>query len=1068
MKLLVDLFTCQTASRFQDIGRFALSLTREMAIQRQNNQMYALADVLYPEPFEELRQEFIRLLPAGFFLPYHHEPLRVDSGLEIEPYVQIATTLVQQAYQVISPDVVLTLNPFEGWGEKGVVPPPIDQNPSYHQVAILHDRMPLVSHEQNLDHNPEYRKWYLAKLNLLSRYNRLLTTSESTRQNAIEQLGIEPERVVNITGVLDSPFQASDYPENEIQNHWEMSAHLAWTAIEALAKERNHRFVVSTAGLNHRDRIAYVSPLPPQNSGISKYSADLLPYLANHFDIDLFVDSGLRVSDPDLCRNFSIYPWIKLIHERECYRTVVYHHGNSRFHLHMFELERQFPGVVVLHDFFLSNLLAYIGHPRKIFKNAMDDSHGLRGMVDYRRKKKDVVWDWPINWTVLRYARELVVHSNFQQALLDRYYSRGWKPSLNIIKQLQPLPPVVTEIQRLSARNKLEIEKDQFLLCAFGWVTRPKKGETIIRAFHLASQELGNDSSLIFVGDCSKIEYLNELLDLIQNLDLENRVRFTGYVKEEDYKNYLISANAAVQLRKDTRGETSRAVLDCMAYGLATIINSHGTLNDYSEDDVVKIPDPVKVEELARVMIRLRNDHAFRLEKGQRARKVIAEQHDPETIASAYAEVINRAIQKDDRLLFSPLLDALRGLNNPPQLVKSQATWAARNFTFRSQTRIIIDVSVVAFEDLRSGIQRVVKSMVREFFSMDNPSLRLEIVRLRKGRLIRASRATERILDLPNRSLGPEKPLTIQPGDTLLLLDSNWRMYDQFLPIFECIRMNGGKILTLIYDLLPIRHPDKFPPNMPEVFHKYIRSVISQSDVIVGISRSTAEDINDYISEHKITPTHRLDVTNIHLGADFSVDHKESRIRKLAKELEKQQASPLFLMVGTVEPRKGIDFCLDAFEILWEQGFNGRLCVAGSVGWGMENTVSRLGNHPEQGNRLLILENPSDAEIDRCYAVSTALIAASLGEGFGLPLVEAAFRQLPVIASDIPVFHEVCGEGAMYFSLESPSNLAAAIHRMMGLEEEQRISLVSKIPLLTWKESATWLLDVLDGNLLRR
>ena len=136
---------------------------------------------------------------------------------------------------------------------------------------------------------------------------------------------------------------------------------------------------------------------------------------------------------------------------------------------------------------------------------------------------------------------------------------------------------------------------------------------------------------------------------------------------------------------------------------------------------------------------------------------------------------------------------------------------------------------------------------------------------------------------------------------------------------------------------------------------------------------------------------------------------------------------PSFLMVGTVEPRKGHTQALAAFEKLWEQGLDANLVIVGNQGWNMESLADRLRHHPEQGKRLFWLEGISDEYLEKIYAASTCLIAASEGEGFGLPLIEAAQHKLPIIARDIPVFREVAGEHAHYFNGLEPQVLADAI-----------------------------------------
>ena len=78
MKLLVDMFACQTGSRFRGIGRYTRSLVHELVNLSSTNQLVMLANSLYENTFEELRGEFSRLLPQGSFLPYSHQAIDVN------------------------------------------------------------------------------------------------------------------------------------------------------------------------------------------------------------------------------------------------------------------------------------------------------------------------------------------------------------------------------------------------------------------------------------------------------------------------------------------------------------------------------------------------------------------------------------------------------------------------------------------------------------------------------------------------------------------------------------------------------------------------------------------------------------------------------------------------------------------------------------------------------------------------------------------------------------------------------------------------------------------------------
>jgi glycosyltransferase involved in cell wall biosynthesis len=169
-------------------------------------------------------------------------------------------------------------------------------------------------------------------------------------------------------------------------------------------------------------------------------------------------------------------------------------------------------------------------------------------------------------------------------------------------------------------------------------------------------------------------------------------------------------------------------------------------------------------------------------------------------------------------------------------------------------------------------------------------------------------------------------------------------------------------------------------------------------------------------------------------------------------------------MVGTLEPRKGHAQTLAAFEQLWQQGIDVNLIMVGKQGWKMSAKIKQMRQHPEIGQRLFWLENISDEYLTKLYAASTCLIAASEGEGFGLPLIEAAQNKVPIIARNIPVFREVAGDHAYYFQGLDAESLAEAINEWLGLYQQGMAPDSSDMPWLTWAQSAQQLLDSLLQN----
>jgi glycosyltransferase involved in cell wall biosynthesis len=125
----------------------------------------------------------------------------------------------------------------------------------------------------------------------------------------------------------------------------------------------------------------------------------------------------------------------------------------------------------------------------------------------------------------------------------------------------------------------------------------------------------------------------------------------------------------------------------------------------------------------------------------------------------------------------------------------------------------------------------------------------------------------------------------------------------------------------------------------------------------------------------------------------------------------------------------------------------------------METLRSRLDSHPQRNRCLFWIDDADDAELDAIYRTSTALLAASWGEGYGLPLIEAARRGLPVIARDLPVFQEVMGEQARYFTAATPTELASVLRNWLATPGSHRPPSVA--PWLSWEQSARKLADLI-------
>jgi glycosyltransferase involved in cell wall biosynthesis len=297
------------------------------------------------------------------------------------------------------------------------------------------------------------------------------------------------------------------------------------------------------------------------------------------------------------------------------------------------------------------------------------------------------------------------------------------------------------------------------------------------------------------------------------------------------------------------------------------------------------------------------------------------------------------------------------------------------------------------------------------------------------------------------------------PSDVLLMLDSSWEYHESQKLVFREARLRGTEVITTIYDLVPIKGSAFCDPGIPRIFSDWLRTALTFSTGVVCISRAVA---NEFIQLLRAIHFPRvMKIGYWHLGADFTCSSFAVSGAKF------KTSSPQFLMVGTIEPRKGHAVALDAFDALWAQGFQGSLILIGKRGWNMEHFISRIRSHPELGTRLHWIEGASDEELPRLYASCSALIAASYAEGFGLPIVEAAKYGKPIIASDIPVFREVTGESqvAAFFEVGSSEALADRIKTFSVQSDQSPIFENKQTRWITWGESAQQLADaVIGGN----
>jgi len=313
---------------------------------------------------------------------------------------------------------------------------------------------------------------------------------------------------------------------------------------------------------------------------------------------------------------------------------------------------------------------------------------------------------------------------------------------------------------------------------------------------------------------------------------------------------------------------------------------------------------------------------------------------------------------------------------------------------------------------------------------------------------------------------------SISPGsDQILILpDAYWTRRDIWRTV-QRHRDAGTMIATVVYDMIPLTHPQYVGRKRSQKFRTYLDQVIRHSDTIIAISKSVRDEVRNYIESQPQSDRLCRDVRSFVLGAELSVQssgNKESEVRPIVQSLfDKQHEHAPYLMVASFDPRKNHAQALDAFDLLWKSHPELNLCFAGRSGSMCSELMERIETHPKLHRGLWVFHDLSDAELHYAYARCQGVLLPSIVEGFGLPIVESIWHGRKTFASDTPIHREVGGQHCEYFALHDALDLARRIEAWEAAGKTRGLSLQRYVP-TTWQQSSVQLFDeVLEAYLSR-
>ena len=415
----------------------------------------------------------------------------------------------------------------------------------------------------------------------------------------------------------------------------------------------------------------------------------------------------------------------------------------------------------------------------------------------------------------------------------------------------------------------------------------------------------------------------------------------------------------------------------------------------------------------------------------------------------------------------------------------------------RKPQRILLECGNTLISGANTGIQRVARNLAREgIIVAEDLGLICEPVLIMHGRLRMANnwlsqmesdaaiKSQEKPKKHSNLEASPKPKSTFQrlfsllnpanfrrvatrelrtlksprldliASDVLVLTDVWW--LDDHLKLQQKAIRQGATTGIIVYDLLPIRHPEFFNPAFDHQFQTFLDHYIQTCQFMLTISETVALDLRSYVLERFGEETVKaLHIEPFRLGSDLDlVSEKQTVSADVQAFFTQAGQTPPYLTVGTVEPRKNHKYLLDAFELVWSHCPNTRLCIVGRPGWLNEDVIQRIRRHPRLGKQLIWFSNAEDYDLKFCYEHAKALVFTSHAEGFGLPLIEGLRYHLPVFASDIPVHRETGGPYCSYVDLANPEDLARMIIDEAKTGVFPKVKPWSNDQLVDWNSSA--------------
>jgi glycosyltransferase involved in cell wall biosynthesis len=299
---------------------------------------------------------------------------------------------------------------------------------------------------------------------------------------------------------------------------------------------------------------------------------------------------------------------------------------------------------------------------------------------------------------------------------------------------------------------------------------------------------------------------------------------------------------------------------------------------------------------------------------------------------------------------------------------------------------------------------------------------------------------------------GESPRISLRTGD-VLFCPAHW--HDTSPEIYRWIRSQGCDVVILLHDILPITLPSCYPSPMRDHFRNNVIQAFDIATAFICVSKTTCKALGEFA---QLCGKQNKFVTAYNGYHALRQKGGWSRAKDYAF-----QESP-FLMVGSIEPKKGHIRVIEQLESKWGIGYSRPLMIIGRTGWMAAEITKRIRDSKYFGHKLFWFTDLDDSDLSEAYSQCHALIFASLAEGFGLPMLEASMYRKPTIAYRSMIAEEILKGFGLFFD-DTPNSLSVAIDKLEDPEFYNRIqATLSNYKWPSWQERAVAVFECLVNS----